>query len=137
MYLKAKDLPLVLVFDTLEHFRCFSGHGRARPPRDDRRHRAPVDALDEHRRDQEGWIRRVFRRPHGGRIPNGGFGLSVGRRIHGREGRRDHRPFRGHGSRWYDCARTTWQKNLENTGFFVVRVFSCYVCKRTTHLNYR
>lgn len=26
---------------------------------------------------------------------------------------------------------------LENTGFFVVRVFSCYVCKRTTYLNYR
>lgn len=25
----------------------------------------------------------------------------------------------------------------ENTGFFVVRVFSCYVCKRTTYLNYR
>ena len=26
MYLKAKDLTLVLIFDTLEHFRCFSGY---------------------------------------------------------------------------------------------------------------
>ncbi len=26
MYLKAKDLTLVLVFDTLEHFRCCSGY---------------------------------------------------------------------------------------------------------------
>ena len=28
-------------------------------------------------------------------------------------------------------------KPLKITGFFVVRVFSCYVCKRTTYLNYR
>ena len=58
-----------------------------------------------------------------------------------RRDRRHRRPYGrsdgGSGGRWYDCARTTWRKTLENTGFFVVRVFSCYVCKRTTYLNYR
>ena len=48
----------------------------------------------------------------------------------------NHRPGSS-GLGWYDCARTTWLKTLENTGFFVARVFSCYVCKRTTYLNYR
>ena len=44
MYLKAKDLTLVLIFDTLEHFRCFSGYvdGHTRRKRDPYK---PIDYL--------------------------------------------------------------------------------------------
>ena len=34
LYLKTENLTLVLKFDKLEHFRCFSGHRGAGPSRD-------------------------------------------------------------------------------------------------------
>lgn len=43
MYLKSKDLTLVLIFDTLEHFRCFSGCGGAGASGDGGDHRSPAD----------------------------------------------------------------------------------------------
>ena len=44
MYFQVKCLTLVLVFDTLEHFRCFSGYvdGRTRRKRDPYK---PIDYL--------------------------------------------------------------------------------------------
>ena len=51
MYLKTENLTLVLIFDRLEHFRCFCRHGRAGAPRDGRHDRLPAHAGSDARAD--------------------------------------------------------------------------------------
>lgn len=132
MYLKSKDLALVLVFDTLKHFRCFSGHRGAGTPGDHRRHRPPADPEHDAGGGQEGGIRGVFRGSHRRCVSHRRLRLPVERGVHGRQGRPDRRPDRGPGRRWYDCIRTTKPETPINTTFFVGQVFSGCVLIRTT-----
>lgn len=73
MYLKSKDLTLVLIFDTLEHFRCFSGHGGARASGDGRHDRPPAHAEPDGGAAAGELLCAVFRRSHGWRLSAGGL----------------------------------------------------------------
>lgn len=113
MYHKSKDLTLVLAFDTLEHFRCFSGYGRTRAYGDDFRHSLSADAKSYARGDTRGRLRRLFRGPYDRRLsavrlrhPMERHDLPVQRRPH-------HRPDGGYGSRWYDRAGTIWVQKFQ------------------------
>lgn len=77
MYLKSKDLALVLVFDTLEHFRCFSGHGGARASGDGRHDRPPAHAEPDGGAAAGELLCAVFRRSHGWRLSAGGLRRAV------------------------------------------------------------
>ena len=51
MYLKPENLTLVLIFDTLEHFRCFAGDRGTGAFGDGRHHRASADPRYDDGRD--------------------------------------------------------------------------------------
>ena len=118
MYFKAKDLTLVLIFNTLEHFRCFSGYRGAGTPGDDRRDRASADAQAHGRAAARGGLCTVFRRPHGGRLPAISGRYAVVCRIYASQGGSDHGSLGGYGSRWYDCVRTTYHQKTDRTSYF-------------------
>ena len=110
MYLKSKDLTLVLIFDTLEHFRCFSGHrrngalGDARC--DDPAMHAWLHLSGTDRRRACGLLHAAQSR----RVPCRSERCPLLDQHVCRHGRSDRRHRRGYGGRWYDCVRTTYHQ---------------------------
>ena len=108
MYLKTENLTLVLIFDRLEHFRCFCRYGGNGALGDDRDDDPSVHDRRDLRRAAGGRAGWVLRHPQPRCVPGRPERRAVYLVVHPVHGRSHRRHFRGHGGRCCNHTRTTF-----------------------------